>query len=63
MSDSCDGKEAGYNFLCTSFTGARSSALSGLPGMFDMMPEDTGVAGTLEQMESNKKYNDIRPAE
>lgn len=63
MSDDCGGKEAGYNFLCTSFTGARSSALSGLPGIFDMASEDTGVAGTLEQMESNKKYNDIRSTE
>lgn len=63
MSDDCDGKEAGYNFLCTSFTGARSSALSGLPGIFDMASEDTGVAGTLEQMESNKKDNDIRSTE
>ena len=58
MSDDCNGKEVGYNFLCTSFTGARNSALSGLPGVFDMQPEDTGTAGTLEQMESNKSNDD-----
>jgi len=62
VSDDCNGKEAGYNFLCTSFTGTKSSQLSGLPGVFDMVPEDQGVAGTLEEMESNqppKKDNDI----
>ena len=62
MSDTCDGKEAGYNFLCTSFTGASNPALSGLPGVFDMMPSDNGTAATLEQMESNKD-DDIQSTE
>ena len=58
MNDECNGKEAGYNFLCTSFTGAKNPALSGLPGVFDMMSEDIGTAGTLEEMESNKQSSD-----
>lgn len=62
MSDDCGGREAGYNFLCTSFTGTRNSALSGLPGVFDMMWSDSGTAGTLEQMESNKD-DDIQSTE
>jgi hypothetical protein len=47
MSDECNGKELGYNFLSTSFTGTHNSALSGLPGVFDMMTEDNGTASTL----------------
>ena len=48
-----DGVEVGYNFLNTTFTGTKSSALSGLPGVFDMQPEDVGSASTLADQESN----------
>jgi len=58
MSDECNGKELGYNFLSTSFTGTHNSALSGLPGVFDMMTEDNGTASTLSDRESNKPTGD-----
>ena len=47
------GIEVGYNYLDTSFTGKKSNALSGVPGMFDMMAEDDGTATTLAELESN----------
>jgi hypothetical protein len=47
-----DGKEIGYNYLNTAFTGTSSAALSGRPGQdFDMLPEDSGVAALLSQFE------------
>jgi hypothetical protein len=48
-----DGIEAGYNYLDTSFTGTKSGALSGIPGVFDMALEDDGTAATLADLESN----------
>lgn len=52
-----DGREIGYNYLNTSFTGASSAQLSGTAGYgltggaFDMLVEDTGVAALLSQFE------------
>jgi hypothetical protein len=46
-----DGKEMGYNYLNTAYTGASSGSLSGLDGVFDMMPEDQGVAQMLQNFE------------
>jgi hypothetical protein len=47
-----DGKEIGYNYLNTAFTGSSSAALSGRAGSgFEMLPEDTGVAALLSQFE------------
>jgi len=47
-----DGKEIGYNYLNTAFTGTSSAALSGRTGQeFEMLPEDSGVAAILSQFE------------
>ena len=46
-----DDQEVGYNYLDTRFTGASSAALSGAPGVFDMVGTDTGVARLLEEFE------------
>ena len=45
------GHELGYNYLNTAFTGASSAGLSGASGVFDMLPEDTGVAQLLQNFE------------
>ena len=46
------GKEIGYNYLNTAFTGTSSASLSGRSGQqFDMLPEDSGVAALLSQFE------------
>jgi Major capsid protein Gp23 len=48
------GKEIGYNYLNTSFTGTSSSSLSGLgtgTGIWDTFQEDAGVAALLSQFE------------
>jgi len=47
-----DGKEIGYNYLNTAFTGTSSAALSGRAGQdFTMLPEDAGVAALISQFE------------
>jgi len=46
-----DGQEVGYNYLNTGYTGASSAALSGLPGQFDFLDEDAGVAEWLANYE------------
>ena len=48
------GKEIGYNYLNTAFTGTTataSSALTGLANVWDNLPEDSGVAALLSQFE------------
>lgn len=51
------GKEIGYNYLNTAFTGVSSAALSGLGGIeaanstFKALVEDSGVAALLNQFE------------
>lgn len=49
-----DGKEIGYNYLNTAFTGTTATAvnaLTGLAGYWDNVPEDAGVAALLSQFE------------
>jgi hypothetical protein len=48
---SSQGKEIGYNYLNTAFTGTSSASLSGLPGVWDNISEDAGVAAILSQFE------------
>ena len=48
------GKEIGYNYLNTAFTGTTATAtnaLTGLAGVWDNLPEDAGVAALLSQFE------------
>lgn len=45
-----DGKEIGYNYLNTAFTGTSSARLSGAPA-FAGLVEDSGVAALLSQFE------------
>jgi len=49
------GKEIGYNYLNTAFTGTSSAQLSGLTGVWDNLPEDSGVAQILSQFELSSK--------
>jgi len=54
------GKEIGYNYLNTAFTGTSSAALSGRPGQdFTMLPEDSGVAALLSQFELTSKIPQV----
>ena len=46
-----DGKEVGYNYLDTRFTGTSSSELSGKDGVFDFGDGDDGVAKLLKDFE------------
>jgi hypothetical protein len=48
------GKEIGYNYLNTAFTGTSSAKLSG-NGDFAILPEDAGVAALLSQFELSSK--------
>ena len=50
------GKEIGYNYLNTAFTGTTATStasqqLTGLTGVWDTLPEDSGVAALLSQFE------------
>jgi len=48
------GKEIGYNYLNTAFTGTTATAtaaLTGLTNVWDNLPEDSGVAALLSQFE------------
>jgi len=51
--------ELGYQYLNTAFTGASSIALSGVPGTFDMLPQDRGVAQLLANFELNNNIPQI----
>ena len=53
------GKELGYNYLNTAFTGASSEALSGLPGVWDSIGEDNGVGALISQFELSSKIPQI----
>jgi hypothetical protein len=58
-----DGKEIGYNYLNTTFTGTSSEALSGRPGQdFDSLVEDSGVAQLLSQFELTSKIPQVTVA-
>ena len=54
-----DGKEIGYNYLNTAFTGTSSSALTGVAGVWSNLPEDTGVAALLSQFELSSKIPQV----
>ncbi len=57
-----NGKEIGYNYLNTAFTGTSSARLSGLPGEFEILPEDAGVAQLLSQFELTSKIPQVTVA-
>jgi hypothetical protein len=46
-----NGKEAGYQFLDSRFTGTSSNQLTGIPGVFDFADQDLGVAQILKNFE------------
>lgn len=54
-----DGKEIGYNYLNTSFTGTSSDQLSGLAGVWDRTPEDAGVGALISQFELSSNIPQI----
>ncbi len=54
-----DGKEIGYNYLNTAFTGASSAALSGKDGVWDDFAEDNGVGALISQFELSSKIPQI----
>jgi len=53
------GKEIGYNYLNSAFTGASSDALSGRPGVWDNFAEDNGVGQLISQFELSSKIPQI----
>lgn len=53
-----DGKELGYNYLNTAFTGASSAALSG-NAEWDNIAEDAGVGALISQFELSSKIPQI----
>lgn len=53
------GKEIGYNYLNSAFTGASSDALSGAPGVWDNFAEDNGVGALISQFELSSKIPQI----
>jgi hypothetical protein len=55
LGGSPQGKEIGYNYLNTTFTGTSSAQLSGLTNVFPMAVEDSGVANLISQFELTSK--------
>jgi len=53
------GKELGYNYLNTAFTGASSAALSGKADVWDHIPEDNGVGALISQFELSSKIPQV----
>ncbi|MEY5134968.1 MAG: Prochlorococcus phage [Pseudomonadota bacterium] len=53
------GKELGYNYLNSSFTGASATSLSGLPGVWDGIGEDAGVGAFMSHFELSSKIPQI----
>jgi len=56
------GKEIGYNYLNTAFTGTSSAQLSGKPGVWTGFNEDAGVAAILSQFELTSKIPQVTVA-
>jgi hypothetical protein len=56
------GKELGYNYLNTAFTGTSSENLSGKAGVFEFQPEDQGIGQLLSQFELSSKIPQITVA-
>jgi hypothetical protein len=59
LNSSGEGKELGYNYLNTAFTGVTSAELSGKPGVWDGLGEDSGVGALLSQFEMSSKIPQI----
>ena len=57
--NSSNGKELGYNYLNTAFTGASSTQLSGAAGVWDNFAEDNGVGALISQFELSSKIPQI----
>jgi len=53
------GKEIGYNYLNTAFTGQSSDQLAGLAGVWDGLAEDSGVGAFLSQFELSTKIPQV----
>jgi hypothetical protein len=53
------GKELGYNYLNSAFTGRQTSELSGLSGVWDGLDEDAGVGALLSQFELSSRIPQI----
>ena len=53
------GKELGYNYLNTAFTGASSAELSGLAGVWDKTAEDNGIGALIDSFELSSKIPQI----
>ena len=58
-SNNSQGKEIGYNYLNSAFTGASSDALSGRAGVWDNFAEDNGVGHLISQFELSSKIPQI----
>jgi len=54
-----NGKELGYNYLNTAFTGASSAQLSGSNDVWDALLEDQGVGALVSQFELSSKIPQI----
>jgi len=54
-----DGKEIGYNYLNTAFTGQSSTDLNGLAGVWDGLNEDSGVGAFMSQFELSSKIPQV----
>jgi len=54
-----DGKEIGYNYLNTAFTGQSSTDLQGLAGVWDGLNEDSGVGAFISQFELSSKIPQV----
>ena len=57
--NSSGGKELGYNYLNTAFTGASSAELSGLAGVWDKTAEDNGIGALISSFELSSKIPQI----
>jgi len=57
-----NGKEIGYNYLNTAFTGASSAALSGKGGVWENIAEDNGVGAFMSTFEMSSKIPQITVA-
>ncbi len=56
------GKEIGYNYLNTAFTGTSAAALSGGAGVWDQLLEDSGTAALLSQFELSSNIPQVTVA-
>jgi len=57
--DLSNNKELGYNYLNSAFTGVTAAELSGMPGVWDGLAEDSGIGALLNQFELSSKIPQI----